>query len=87
MGHRLFLSAAALLLLASNASACSDGPWIQEVSTNGTIITLEDGSIWKVDPVDAYISSLWLPTTEITACDDKLINTDDDEVVSVTRIQ
>lgn len=69
------------------ASGCDDGHWVESVSSDGTIVKLEDGSVWEVDSVDAIDSALWLPTTEIIACDDKLINTDDNEKVSARRLR
>jgi len=68
-------------------SGCESGHWVESVSSDGQIVKLEDGSIWEVDGVDAIDSVLWLPTTEIVACDDKLINTDDNETVSATRLR
>ena len=69
------------------ASNCEDGHWIESVSDNGDIVKLEDGSIWEVNAGDAIDSSLWLPMSDIVACDDKLINTDDKEKVSATKIK
>ena len=66
---------------------CQSGHWVESVSDDGEIIKLEDGSIWEVDAADAVDSALWLPTTEIVACDGKLINTDDNEKVAATRIR
>lgn len=66
---------------------CDSGHWVDSVSSDGQIVKLEDGSIWEVDPVDAIDSILWLPTTDITACEDKLINTDDNETVFARRIR
>lgn len=68
-------------------SACEDGHWVQSVSSDGTIVKLEDGSVWEVDASDAIDSALWLPTTEIIACNGKLINTDDNEKVSAERLR
>lgn len=68
-------------------SGCEDGHWVDSVSGDGTIVKLEDGSVWEVDAADAIDSALWLPTTEIIACDDKLINTDDGETVSARRLR
>lgn len=84
---RLAIGVLFVSLYSTTALACEDGHWIQSVSSDGTIIKLEDGSVWKVDAVDAITSMLWLPTTEIVACDDKLINTDDEEKVDATRIK
>jgi len=71
----------------SGSSGCESGHWVESVSGDGQIVKLEDGSIWQVDPVDAIDSMLWLPTTEIVVCDDKLINTDDNESVEATRLR
>ena len=70
-----------------SSSGCESGHWVDSVSNNGQIVKLEDGSIWEVDAVDAIDSSLWLPITDIVACDDKLTNTEDNETVSATRIR
>lgn len=69
------------------SSGCESGHWIDSVSAEGEIVKLEDGSIWQVDAIDTIDSALWLPTTDIVACDDKLINTEDNETVSATRIR
>lgn len=68
-------------------SGCESGHWVESVSNDGQIVKLEDGSIWEVDTVDAIDSALWLPTTDIITCDDKLINTDDNETVSARRLR
>lgn len=70
-----------------SSSGCESGHWVDSVSNDGQIVKLEDGSIWAVDAIDAIDSSLWLPTTDIVACDDKLINTEDNETVPATRIR
>lgn len=69
------------------SSGCGDGHWIQSIAGNGEIIKLEDGSIWQVDSVDTVISSIWLPISNITICGSYLINTDDGEKVSATRLK
>lgn len=66
---------------------CEAGHWVDFVSNGGRIVILEDSSIWEVDTVDAINSALWLPTTGIVACGDKLINTEDNETVSARRIR
>ncbi|MDH4569988.1 hypothetical protein E8E95_25200 [Pseudomonas sp. BN414] len=68
-------------------SGCEADHWINSVEGNGEVVTLEDGSVWLVDDVDTVDSSLWLPTTDIVACDGKLINIDDDESVWAERIR
>src|ERR1700687_2187571 len=69
-----------------SSSSCEAGHWVESVSDDGQIVKLDDDSIGEVDAVDAINSALWLPTTERGACDDKLINTDDNETVSATYI-
>jgi len=56
-------------------SGCEDGHWIESVLSDGSIIKLEDGSVWEVEAGDTVDSALWLPVSNIIACDDKLINT------------
>lgn len=41
------------------------GHWIEN-NGDGKIITLEDGSIWQINPVDQVDTALWLATTDIT---------------------
>ncbi|PWH04527.1 hypothetical protein DIY08_01745 [Shewanella xiamenensis] len=69
------------------SSGCEDGHWIQSIAGNGEIIKLEDGSIWQVDAVDTVTSSIWLPVSNVTICGSYLINTDDGEKVSATRLK
>jgi hypothetical protein len=39
--------------------------WINEVTRRGSLVVLEDGSIWKVDAVDRVTTMLWLPVDNI----------------------
>jgi hypothetical protein len=64
------------------------GHWIQENIDSGSIILLEDGSLWQVDPMDKIDAMLWLPISNITIVTSSsgspgyeylLINTDDNE--------
>lgn len=71
----------------SGGAGCDAGHWVDSVSSNGELVKLEDGSIWQVDAVDAIDSMLWLPTTDILVCDDKLINTEENQVVEATRLK
>lgn len=68
-------------------SGCEDGHWIDSVMDDGKIIKLEDGSLWRVDDVDTIDSALWLPVSDVVVCDDKIINTDDNESVHVIQIR
>lgn len=64
------------------------GHWVQKNIDSGTYMTLEDGSLWKIDPLDKIDAMLWLPISDITVTESSsgspgydylLINTDDDE--------
>ena len=55
--------------------------------SNGEIVKLEDGSLWQVDAVDTIDTALWLPISDVIVCGDKMINTDDNETVGVTRLR
>ena len=87
MKRIIFICSLGLLLSNGAARACEAGHWIDTVSSDGSIIKLEDGSIYEISAVDVVTSALWLPITEIVSCDDKLINTDDGETVEATRIK
>jgi hypothetical protein len=66
---------------------CESGHWIDSVMSDGEIIKLEDGSVWRVDAGDTVDSMLWLPISDVVVCSDKIINTDDNETVGVTRLR
>lgn len=85
----LLLATAATLVLAigSAYADCEDGHWVQSVSSDGAIVILEDGSVWEIDPADQVDTALWLPTTNIVACDGKLIDTDDNEIAEAKRLK
>jgi hypothetical protein len=61
--------------------ASGNGHWIKSKSSDGGIITLEDGSVWQIDSFDRIDTRLWLPITNITVAESDggylLINTDD----------
>jgi hypothetical protein len=42
------------------------GHWIDSTSSNGSLIVLEDGSMWEIESADRIDTSLWLPVTDIT---------------------
>ena len=71
----------------SNFGSCEADHWIDSVIDDGSIVKLEDGSLWEVALADQVDASLWLPTTEITVCEGKLINTEDNEAVEAIRLR
>lgn len=82
------ICAAAFLVAFSLPSfGCESGHWVASVSDSGSIVVLEDGSVWEINPLDTIYTMLWLPTTEVVACANRLINTEDQETVSARRIR
>jgi len=69
-----------------HSTSCEAGHWVKSKTDDGEIVTLDDGSVWEVQAYDRPTSSLWLDLTEIVACPDKLVDTDDGESVDATRI-
>jgi hypothetical protein len=74
--------------------AGGSGHLIQSVMDDGSVIKLEDDSLWKVSPIDEINSALWLPATDIAVIDSddlsypyKLVNKDDNEVVNARLLE
>jgi hypothetical protein len=66
--------------------ATGSGHWLTESVSDGAILTLEDGSVWRVNPMDRVDTALWLPVSNVTVLERPdspvsylLVNTDDDE--------
>ena len=86
---RIQLFAYVMLLIScvvGSAFACEAGHSVRSVDGDGKIVILEDGSVWEIDDGDTADTATWTTGTEIVVCDDKLINTDDDETVDATKI-
>jgi hypothetical protein len=50
----------------NNYTGSSGGHWIKSKSGNGSMIFLEDGSMWEINSLDRINTALWLPITNIT---------------------
>ena len=66
---------------------CETGHWVQSVSDDGSIVALEDGSVWRVSDTDTVDTFTWLPTEDVIVCDGKLVNTDSSETVEASRLK
>ena len=75
-------------LTGDDYTGAGGGHWINEVSNNGGIVTLEDGSLWQINAADRVDTALWLPTTNIMVLESRspvgdykyiLVNKDDGE--------
>ena len=83
---RLILAALGLLCFYTpTAAGCESGYSVSEVLADGKILKLDDGSTWEVDAGDQATAASW-QGVEIVVCDDKLIDTDDDETVEAHRL-
>jgi hypothetical protein len=71
----------------TRVGGCESGHWVDSVMSDGEIVKLEDGSIWQVDDLDTVDSDLWLATEDVTVCDGKLINTDDNSTVGAHQLK
>lgn len=70
-------------------SATGGGHFVKTVADEGLTVTLEDGSIWQIDPAEQHRTAHWQPLAGITvisgagrsttAFDYVLTNTDEDE--------
>jgi hypothetical protein len=64
--------------------------WIGEVTSGGTIVVLEDGSVWSIALIDRIYTMIWLPTSTIKVVRSglgyTLVNTDDDEAVGASFV-
>jgi hypothetical protein len=79
-------TATILAALAIGAGSLKAGNWITSKTSDGSIIILDDGSVWKVDSIDRIDSQLWMQFDNIVIDDGELINTDEGEKVSATQI-
>ncbi len=77
----------------SNAYADTGDHSLAAISTDGSIITLEDGSVWEVpDPADQSTVSSWTDGDSITVSEDPnstgyiVADTDDGSAVSANYI-
>ena len=68
-------------------SDCTEKHWVQSKSDDGSIIILEDGSVWEVDAIGKIYSMLWLPTQGVIVCRGKMINLSDGKTADVIRIK
>jgi len=68
------------------AAGCDSGHMVETVSDDGSILKLEDGSVWSIALPDQADVAVWLPSTDIVICDGRLINTDDAETADAEPV-
>jgi hypothetical protein len=85
---RLLLVAAATIMTdamtAAHAGGCVEET-IRSVARGGSVVVLESGGIYKVEPDDISDTALWNAGDGVLVCGDgKLINKDNGDTVYVT---
>ncbi len=85
MKLRMFVLAALVVFAGVQARASCDEEDIDTVSSDGEILELLDGSVWR--SLDPATSSTWLSAETVLVCnDDVMINKDENgEKVDVVR--
>ena len=70
------------------AQRCDDDS-IDSVSSDGAIIKMLSGAVFRVSPGDQIDTALWLPADDVLICNDtEIINTDENgERASITRLR
>ena len=76
-----------LLCYSAIAIGCDEAHMIKEETSDGSMVTLEDGSVWEINRIDRSYVVSWPPETVIIACEGTLTKVDDGEVVEAMRIK
>lgn len=71
----------------TTSGECQRSQRISDVSRNGEIVTLLDGSVYQIDAVGQIRTMLWLPTQQVIACGRQLINVQRGQEVGATRLR
>jgi hypothetical protein len=79
--------AIALLACMAPALACVKEFEIEHVLAGGRFVKLSDGSVWEVEDGDEEIAILWTHGEKILACNNKLININEDRTVDAKQIR
>ncbi len=76
-----------LLSFSAIAIGCDEGHLIKEKTSDGSMVTLEDGSVWEINRIDRSYVISWPADTEVIACGATLTKVDGGEVVEAMRIK
>ena len=81
---RLLLVAAAAFAIPAQASGC-DEESIRSVTRGGSVVILDSGGIYKVDPDDTQDTTLWNAGDGVLLCGgEEMINKENGDKVRVT---
>lgn len=88
MKHQKILLAAAIIFATPAHAGECDEETIRSVTRGGSVIVLESGGMYQVDPGDAPDTALWNAGDGILLCgDDEMINKDNGGKASVTFVR
>ena len=81
---RLLLVAAAALTNSAHSGGCNEET-IRGVVRGGSVIVLDSGGVYKVEPEDTSDTALWNAGDDVLVCgDEKMINKENGDKVHVT---
>jgi len=84
---RLNLILIVLLSYSAIAIGCDEAHMIKEKTSDGSTVTLEDGSLWEINRMDRVYIVSWPLETVIIACEGTLTKVDNGEIVEAMRIK
>ena len=71
----------------AHAAPCDGGHMIDSVTGDGSVVVLEDGSVWSIDAADQPDVAAWTEATAIAVCDGSLVNEDDHETADAEELR
>ena len=87
MKKLLLVAAIAALTTSAHAGGCNEEA-IRGVVRAGSVIVLDSGGVYKVEPEDTSDTSLWNAGDDVLVCGDKkMINKDNGDKVHVTPVR
>lgn len=81
------LSSAKNLMHGQTSTSVGIETFITQVSSNGAIVGMADGSIYQIDLIDQIKTMLWLPTQRVLVQGDGLLHLGKGQKVRATRVR
>ena len=87
MSKLLFATAfAALAAFVNTAQASCEEDTLDEVASDGDILVMQSGRVYRVNSGDTLDTQLWLSYEDVLICDGEMINKDErGEKASITQ--
>ena len=71
----------------AHAASCDGGHMVDSVTGDGSVVVLEDGSVWNIEAADQPDVAAWTEATGIAVCDGFLVNEDDHETADADELR